>query len=49
MVVVKAVRAVGICPIVQDQRVLRSLVGLGACSYVSDTALVGCRDGDSSN
>lgn len=47
--VVKAVRTVGICPVAQDQRVVRSLVGLGACSYVSEAALAGRRDGDSSN
>lgn len=47
--VVKAVRAVGICPVAQDQRVVRSLVGLGACSYVSEAALAGRRDRDSSN
>lgn len=47
--VVKAARAVGICPIAQDQRVVRSLVELGACSYVSEPSLVGHRDGDSSN
>lgn len=49
MVVVKAVRAVGICPIAEDQRVVRSLVGLGACSYVSEATLAGRKDGDSSN
>lgn len=47
--VVKAARAVGICPIAQDRRVFRSLVGLGACNYVSEASLVDRRDGDSRN
>lgn len=46
MAVVKALRVVGVCPIAQYQRVVRSLVELGAYSSVSEAPLVGPRDGD---